>query len=73
MLRRRPQDCYFAEKELGQMSFGKYWSYATNIYSIWGKKKCLRLSEFFSCAISQLFPEPDRTYTGLFFNLNDIK
>ena len=70
-----PRGMTYVEKkaELGQMSFAIYWSYATNIYSTWGKKKGLGLSEFFCCTINHLFPEHDRTYTGLFFDLNDIK
>jgi hypothetical protein len=53
------------QEGVDQMSFSIYWWYATNTYYIWGKKKCLRLTELFSLCHSLLFPVPNGTYTGL--------
>lgn len=63
------EDCYFANKELDEMTLSQkrcmiYWWYATNIYSICGKKKRRQLPDCLVCSVRRLFPEPSGVYTG---------
>ena len=61
------EDCYFAEDELGEMTNPHirnmiYWWYATNVYSICGKKKRKELPKCLVHKIRQVFPSDE--YAG---------
>ncbi|KAL7541262.1 hypothetical protein ACHAWF_006895, partial [Thalassiosira exigua] len=66
------EDCYFATKEIEDMTNSHkrcmiYWWYATNIYSICGKGRRLMLPDCLVQAVRNEYPEPDGNFTGFSF------
>ncbi len=45
-----------------------YWWYATNIYSICGKKNRMKLPDCLVNAVRKAYPEPDGNYEGFHFS-----
>ena len=67
------EDCYFAKDELNDMTNSQkrcmiYWWYATNIYSICGKKNRMQLPDCLVNAVRKAYPEPDGNYEGFHFS-----
>ncbi len=67
------EDCYFAKEEVKDMTNSQkrcmiYWWYATNIYSICGKKKRMRLPDCLVNSVRTAYPEASGTYEGFCFS-----
>jgi hypothetical protein len=66
------EDCFFADKTVEQMANNEkrcmiYWWYATNIYSICGKRKRRQLPNCLVKAVRDAYPEEDGVYVGFAF------
>mmetsp|Transcript_23914 Transcript_23914/g.39424 ORF Transcript_23914/g.39424 Transcript_23914/m.39424 type:complete len:372 (-) Transcript_23914:79-1194(-) len=66
------EDCYFAKDEVKDMTNSQkrcmiYWWYATNIYSICGKRNRLQLPDCLVNAVRTAYPEADGNYEGFCF------
>ena len=67
------EDCYFAKDEVKDMTESQkrcmiYWWYATNIYSICGKKHRMKLPDCLVNAVRTAYPEESGIYEGFCFN-----
>lgn len=66
------EDCHFANKKVKSMTNNEkrcmiYWWYATNIYSICGKKKRRQLPNCLVKAVRDAYPEESGVYEGFSF------
>jgi len=67
------EDCYFAKEEVKDMTNSHkrcmiYWWYATNIYSICGKKHRMRLPDCLVNSVRTAYPEASGIYEGFCFS-----
>mmetsp|Transcript_25930 Transcript_25930/g.38109 ORF Transcript_25930/g.38109 Transcript_25930/m.38109 type:complete len:370 (-) Transcript_25930:2533-3642(-) len=66
------EDCYFANEKVEDMTNSQkrcmiYWWYATNIYSICGKGKRMKLPDCLVKAVRNAYPESNGQYVGYCF------
>ena len=66
------EDCYFATTAVDNMTNSQkrcmiYWWYATNIYSICGKRQHMMLPDCLVQMVRNTYPELDGNYTGFAF------
>ena len=66
------EDCFFATNAVDDMTNSQkrcmiYWWYATNTYSICGKRQHLMLPDCLIQMVRNTYPELDGNYTGFAF------